>query len=272
MACRGSGVRVSLAPLNELTSVAATPAIEIPLVAPPSASSSSALISSALISIVIPVRNEAANLDRLLPILIASGAEVIVVDGGSQDESLAIAHRHGAITLSSAAGRAQQMNAGAAIATGQILFFLHADTQLPEGFQDWMRAILDRPGVVAGAFSLAIDGPGWGLRLVEWGVALRSQWRQMPYGDQGLFLRRDRFEALGGFPLLPIMEDFVLVDRLRKQGKIAIVPTVITTSARRWQTLGVWRTTLINQMILLGYGLGIPPDRLAHWYRHQGRQ
>lgn len=224
---------------------------------------------SPAISIVIPARNEANNLRRLVPGLVATGCEVIVVDGGSGDDSRQAVVDAGARWLDCEPGRARQMNAGATIAQGEILLFLHADTRLPEGFQDWIGQSLDRPGVVAGAFGLAIDGPGWGLRLVEWGVGLRSRWGQLPYGDQGLFLRRDRFEALGGFPLLPIMEDFVLVDRLRKQGKIAIVPRTVVTSARRWQALGIWRTTLINQAIVWGYWCGVKPDRLARWYRRQ---
>ncbi len=224
---------------------------------------------SPLISIVIPARNEAENLRRLLPELVATGCEVIVVDGGSTDASQDAVAEAGARWLEGNPGRALQMNAGAVIAQGEILLFLHADTHLPESFQNWIGQSLDRPGVVAGAFGLAIDGPGWGLRLVEWGVGLRSRWGQLPYGDQGLFLRRDRFEAMGGFPVLPIMEDFVFVDRLRKQGKIAIVPIAVVTSARRWQALGIWRTTLINQAIVWGYWCGVKPDRLARWYRRQ---
>jgi rSAM/selenodomain-associated transferase 2 len=221
------------------------------------------------ISIIIPVRNEAENLRQLLPELVATGCEVIVVDGGSSDDSQQAVTEAGAQWLEAEPGRATQMNRGAAIAQGNILLFLHADTQLPEGFQDWISPSLDRSGVVAGAFGLAIDGPGWGLRLVEWGVALRSQWGQLPYGDQGLFVRRSVFEDSGGFPLLPIMEDFVWVDRLRKQGRIAIVPVAVVTSARRWQALGVWRTTMINQAIVWGYWCGVKPDRLARWYRRQ---
>jgi rSAM/selenodomain-associated transferase 2 len=224
---------------------------------------------SASISIIIPVRNEVENLRRLLPGLLASGAEVIVVDGGSTDDSEQAVAELGAIWLISEPGRASQMNGGAAIAQGDILLFLHADTRLPEDFGDWIGQSLDRPGVIAGAFGLAIDGPGWRLRLVEWGVDLRSRWAQLPYGDQGLFLRRGVFEAIGGFPVLPIMEDFVLVDRLRKRGCIAIVPVAVVTSARRWQALGVWRTTVINQAIVWGYWCGVKPDRLARWYRRQ---
>jgi rSAM/selenodomain-associated transferase 2 len=226
-------------------------------------------LRSPSISIVIPVRNEAENLRQLLPELVATGCEVIVVDGGSSDDSQQAVTEAGAQWLNGEPGRGQQMNAGAAIAQGNILLFLHADTQLPKGFQDWISPSLDRPGVVAGAFGLAIDGPGWGLRLVEWGVALRSQWGQLPYGDQGLFVRRSVFKDSGGFPLLPIMEDFVWVDRLRKQGRIAIVPVAVVTSARRWQALGVWRTTMINQAIVWGYWCGVKPDRLARWYRRQ---
>lgn len=220
-----------------------------------------------LISVIIPTLNEAAHLPRTLGALAgAGGVEVIVVDGGSQDGSLAIAQAAGATTLVAGGGRGAQMNQGAVQARGELLLFLHGDTLVPAGFEHWIRHCLDQPGVVAGAFDLAIDGPGWGLRWVEWGVKQRSRWLQLPYGDQGLFLRASDFRSLGGFPPLPIMEDFALVQQLRRRGRIARVPLAVLTSARRWQRLGVGRTTLINQIMVLGYSLGIPPRRLARWY------
>jgi rSAM/selenodomain-associated transferase 2 len=195
---------------------------------------------------------------------------VIVADGGSTDETCAIAERRGAQVVVATGGRGAQLNQGAAVAQGEILLFLHADTQLPPNFEPLVRQTLAQPGVVAGAFDLAIDGPGWGLRWVEWGVKWRSRWLHLPYGDQALFLTADRFHRMGGFAKLPIMEDFDLVQRLNRQGRLAMVPVPVLTSSRRWQRLGVWRTTLANQVMVAGYGLGLDVQHLAHWYRRLG--
>ncbi|TVQ57787.1 MAG: glycosyltransferase [Spirulina sp. DLM2.Bin59] len=222
----------------------------------------------AKISIIIPVRNEATTLPHTLPPLMAEGdLEVIVIDGGSEDETVAIAQTQGAKVHRLPPGRAQQMNYGASLARGEILLFLHGDTQLPPDFAPMVRSLLEKSGVVAGAFQLKIAGEGNALRWVEWWVKVRSHWLQLPYGDQALFIKKARFEQLGGFPPLPIMEDFVFVRRLRGLGRVAIAPQAVTTSPRRWQRLGVFRTTLINQGMILGYYLGISPQRLARWYR-----
>ena len=122
-------------------------------------------------------------------------------------------------------------------------------------------------GVSAGAFSLAIDGNGFLLRLLERLINFRARSMQMPYGDQGLFMTSEMFSSVGGFPDQPIMEDYELVRKLRRKGKINILPVTATTSARRWKKLGILRTTLRNQAIILGYLLGISPEKLAGWYR-----
>ncbi|NJL23414.1 MAG: glycosyltransferase, partial [Leptolyngbyaceae cyanobacterium SM1_3_5] len=118
-------------------------------------------------------------------------------------------------------------------------------------------------------FCLGIDGRETGLRLVEWGANWRSRLLQLPYGDQALFLRRDTFWQVGGFPDLPMMEDFELVRRLRRRGRIAIAPDAVLTSARRWQKLGILKATVINQVAIVAYLIGISPDRIARWYRRQ---
>lgn len=224
------------------------------------------------LSVVIPALNEARQLPAVLEaIAAAADVEVIVVDGGSSDGTAELAEAKGARVVRATPGRSHQLNCGAAAATGPLLLFLHADTRLPEGFDRTIRQTLAQPGVVAGAFRLAIGGPGRGLRWVEWGVNLRSRLLQMPYGDQAIFLKAEVFHTLGGFPDLPMMEDFELVRRLRKVGRVAIAPSAVVTSDRRWRTLGILRTTLANQAMIAGYLLGVDPHRLARWYRHLGK-
>jgi rSAM/selenodomain-associated transferase 2 len=219
------------------------------------------------VSVVIPALNEAQHLEDILPDLQhAKNVETILVDGGSSDQTVETAEKHGCRLLRCNPGRARQMNAGAQAATGSILVFLHADTRLPAGFDMAVRTILEESSVVAGAFRLGINAPGLLFRILEWAVDLRANWLGMPYGDQALFLRKETFTDLGGFPELPIKEDFEFVKRLRRLGRIRTVPLPVTTSGRRWQELGIWRTTWINQMVILGYGLGVSPQRLAHWY------
>ena len=221
-----------------------------------------------MISVIIPTYNEAANIQRTIDELNScksSDIEIIVVDGGSKDETMAIAAQCGATVLISTPGRAAQMNAGAEIAQGSILLFLHADTAVPKGFDQWIQEGLD--DAIAGAFDLKIAGAHWQLRGVEWGVAIRSRVCQLPYGDQGVFLKAETFHQLGGFPELPIMEDFVFMQTLRRKGRIAIVPAAVLTSARRWQAQGIWQTTLMNQVMIVGFYLGVKPDRLSNWYR-----
>lgn len=225
--------------------------------------------TSARISIIIPVLNEAADRIKstLASVQNAENVEVIVVDGGSENETVALVKSWGIPVVSSTAGRACQMNAGATAATGDILLFLHADTSLPAGFEKLVSLTLAQSGTVAGAFELKIDSPMRSLRLVEKMVNWRSRFFSLPYGDQAIFLKASLFHDLGGFPDLPIMEDFELIRCLKRLGRIAIVPTPVLTSARRWQKLGVLKTTLINQIVILGYLLGISPSRLVKFYR-----
>ena len=220
------------------------------------------------ISVIIPVLNDAEALDLALSSTQdCTGVELIVVDGGSSDESAEVALSRGVKILHSPPGRARQMNTGAEVAEGEFLVFLHADTRLPEGFDHHVRRILTQAGVAAGAFQLQIDAPSVRLRLIEKAANWRSQYLQMPYGDQAIFLRAELFREMGGFPDLPIMEDFELIRRLKGRGRIVIAPAAVLTSARRWERLGAVRTTLINQLMILGFYLGFEPSRLARWYR-----
>ncbi len=227
-------------------------------------------LDGAKISIIIPVLNEAENIRQAIACTQPStNIEVIVVDGGSQDDTHKIASDLKVTIISSLPGRAVQMNKGATLAKGDILLFLHADTRLPTGFDVMIRTALQPTGTVAGAFALRIDAEVASLRLVEWGVNMRSHFWQMPYGDQAIFLTKETFNKIGNFPELPFMEDFEIMRRLKRTGRITIIPVPVITSARRWLQKGIWKTTLINQIIIIAYLLGVPPQRLIRWYRQK---
>jgi rSAM/selenodomain-associated transferase 2 len=220
------------------------------------------------ISIIIPVLNEAAIIKQTLERLTQySEIEIIVVDGGSQDETVAIAETAAKVITVIGKGRAGQMNAGANLAQSEILLFLHADTQLPANFIDLVTKTLQQDQTIAGAFELAIDGSSLSLRWVEMLVRVRSRFLSLPYGDQAIFISKLAFIEAGGFADLPIMEDFEFIRRIKRQGRIAIATDAVTTSDRRWQKLGVWQTTLINQLMIAGYYLGISPTKLSQFYR-----
>lgn len=223
------------------------------------------------LSVIIPVLNEAEGIGVCLEALLPWGdrLEIIVVDGGSQDHTLEEIRRFPVQLLSAPAGRGIQMNHGAAIATGDYLLFLHSDTQLPPSFIDDITATLSQEKIIAGAFPLKIDDPHISLRWIEALVQWRSQLFSLPYGDQAIFLRKQDFQQLGGYKPLPIMEDYELIQRLKTHGKISLATHSVTTSSRRWQKLGVWRTTWINQLMIIGYHLNIDPQTLRAWYRQQ---
>ncbi len=225
------------------------------------------------LSVIIPALNEAEWIGAVLESLYRGCAnteyppEVIVVDGGSVDGTPQLAADYGAKVLQSNPGRAIQMNAGAKVASGSILLFLHADTLVPFGYDDDIRKVIDTPGVAGGAFLFSIsDAEPLSLQIITRFANLRSRYFHFPYGDQAIFLYRESFIEIGGYPEIPIMEDFEMVRRLRRRGRIGIIPKSIQTSGRRWSKIGIWRTTLINQFIVGGYLLGISPRRLASWY------
>ncbi|MGK7931050.1 MAG: TIGR04283 family arsenosugar biosynthesis glycosyltransferase [Microcystaceae cyanobacterium] len=219
-------------------------------------------------SVIIPTLNEATTLKATLQgVLQDKNVEVWVIDGGSGDKTIELAHQCGVNALISPnKGKAAQMNYGATLATGEILLFLHADTLLPPNYGDKIREMVQYSSIIAGSFQFRFKDPTFSLKIIEKTVNWRSHWLSLPYGDQGLFLKANTFQGMGGFKNMAIMEDFELIQRLKKQGKIGIIPSPVIISDRRWRKLGVFRTTLVNQMIVLGYYLGVSPEQLVKWY------
>ena len=218
------------------------------------------------VSVIIPALNEAANIAAAIDGAWQAGAhEVIVVDGGSADGTLEIATRQKCLALSSVRGRAVQQNVGARRASGDVLLFLHADTWLAAGGVGQIVEAMQPARVVAGAFRQRIDAAGVLYRLLERGNALRARWGR-PYGDQGIFVRREVFERVGGFPEVRLLEDVLFVRQLRRLGRLALLPGPLHVSARRWRRHGVVRQTLRNWRILAAAKLGVSPDQLAGLY------
>ena len=219
------------------------------------------------ISVIIPTLDEAEFISgTLASIPQGHGVEVIVVDGGSRDDTPAMAQSLGALVLISSPGRARQMNLGADRSNGDILLFLHGDTRLPKGFTGHIHQCFRNPKVVAGAFRLGLAPPLRGSAFIEMMANLRAEKLHLPYGDQAIFVPAKLFKKLGGYREIPLLEDVDLVRRLRRIGRLKVLPVPVVTSSRRWKQLGVWKTTWINQMILTGFFLGIPPRILARWY------
>jgi rSAM/selenodomain-associated transferase 2 len=220
-----------------------------------------------LISVIIPTLNEEANLPVTMRQLAdRTDVELIVVDGGSVDRTVEIAKKFTPYVFVDRPGRALQMNAGARHATGDILLFLHADTfLLPGAFDELQRRIIG-DGAVGGAFDLNIDSPRRLCKLVAKISSRRSRLLRLPYGDQGLFIWRQVFEALGGFPEIPIMEDLGFVRRLRRAGRLTFIRSGLVTSGRRWNANGVIKTTLVNWWVTLLFFLRVPPRKLRLIY------
>jgi len=221
------------------------------------------------LSVVIAARNEASGLPSLLADL-ASGScqllEVVVVDGASRDGTARLARLAGARLLRSEPCRGAQLAAGVAATDGAWLLLLHADARLPRGWQDLVGEAMERGPEQAWAFRLAVDAPGPALRLVEVLVTLRSRWRRLPYGDQGLLVSREQLRAAGGISSIPLMEDLDLVLRLRRIGAIGLLPGSLRVSGRRWRRLGVLGTALANARLRRAWRRGTPPEQLARRY------
>jgi rSAM/selenodomain-associated transferase 2 len=220
-------------------------------------------------SIIMPVLNEAATLESHLAHIIRQCThldyELLIVDGGSSDDTVAIAERYGRV-ICSPRGRALQMNAGATAASGDVLLFPHADTTLPENAFNAIEQTLASLNVVGGAFRLCFNCNRWPYRLVAFTTNLRSQIRTLFTGDQAYFIRATSFRAVGGYPDQPLMEDLEIITRLRKIGKVVLLPQYVTTSARRHEKMGLLRCVLFMWYLRTLYKFGVSPARLQQMY------
>ena len=227
---------------------------------------------SPAVSVIVPVLHEAGRLDALIDhVRQTAGAEpveIILVDGSPDGESIGTVTRGQVTLLTAPAGRARQMNAGAAAATGDFLLFLHADTRLPAGAFRRIAETLSDGRHGAGAFDLRYDSDRPSMRIIARAACLRSRLTRIPYGDQAHFFRRDYFEAIGGYADIPFLEDVEIMRRIkRRRERICILPEPVVTSARRQQQEGVLACTVRNGVVVALYYAGMSPERLARFYR-----
>jgi len=228
-----------------------------------------AFVAPPRLSVIVPVLDDAQEIERNLPALDAlrgAGHEVLVVDGGSRDASRRAASPHASRVLRAARGRARQMNAGAAAAAGDILLFLHADTQLPPDADRLVAEAMAARRRHWGRFDVRIAEDGWPYRVIESAMNFRSRLTGMATGDQVIFVERAAFDAVGGFPDIPLMEDIAISRRLKALSRPACLRARVVTSARRWQKDGLLRTVLLMWRLRLAYVLGADPGRLARLY------
>ena len=222
------------------------------------------------LSVVIPALNEAAGISEVLQALaplVARGAQLLVADGGSADGTVALAQAGGAQVIHAPRGRALQMNAGAQQANGDTLLFLHADTRLPPNADQLIAQALANGPQVWGRFDVCIEGQPRMLRVIAAFMNRRSRWTGIATGDQALFMTRAAFDAVGGFPVQPLMEDIEISRYLRRLSRPACLRAKVLTSGRRWETRGVWRTVLLMWRLRFAYWRGATPERLAELYR-----
>jgi rSAM/selenodomain-associated transferase 2 len=221
------------------------------------------------LSVVIPTLDEAAALPSLLEDLRELGVapdQVVVADAGSRDDTVAVAAAAGTRVIRAPRGRARQLNAGARSSRGEWLLFLHADSRVGADARDAVRQVLaGMLPVQAAVFRFAIDLPPVWRRLIEAGQVIRERWFGLSYGDQGLLVRRECFEAVGGFPELSLMEDVVMIRRLRRRFGVARLPAAVVTSGRRYRQRGVLRTGLAHVLLITLFAAGVSPARLIRW-------
>ncbi|TMJ32871.1 MAG: glycosyltransferase [Alphaproteobacteria bacterium] len=226
----------------------------------------------AKLSIIIPALDEGeeivATLDRLAH-LRALGVEVIVVDGGSHDATVQRARMRSDRVISAPRGRASQMNAGAVKASGDVLLFLHADTRLPDDAEHLVLGGLDRAGRVWGRFDARIEGKRPLLSLVAWFMNVRSRLTGIATGDQAIFVRRDAFNAVGGFPPIPLMEDIAVSKQLKRRSPPLCLRELVVTSGRRWERNGIFSTILLMWWLRLAFFFGADPKKLARRYGYE---
>jgi rSAM/selenodomain-associated transferase 2 len=229
----------------------------------------------ASISVVIPTLDEEASIARAIRSCREAGmCEVIVVDGGSGDRTAEIARGRADAVIIAPRGRAAQMNAGASVARGEVLLFLHADTRLPGGCHPAVLGALQDPAVIGGAFRVRLAAsPGAGryvraaLGITGRMIGARGAVSRSYSGDQAIFVRSEAFRAVGGYPEIPLMEDVELSRRMRRAGKTVLLPLRVETSGRRWEAWGPLRTVLFMWRLRIGYLLGRTPSRCAEAYR-----
>ena len=220
------------------------------------------------LSVIVPTLNEESVIAATLQRVRASDVhEIIVVDGGSLDATREVAAQFADLVLSAPQGRALQMNEGAARVTGDVLVFLHADTLLPEAFATAIVSACAAKDVVGGRFDVCLQPSSGLLALTGFLMNHRSRLTGIATGDQAIFIRRDVFEQLGGYAVLPLMEDIDLTRRMKRAGRIACLRERVTTSSRRWQEHGVLRTILLMWALRFLYCCGVPATRLHQWYR-----
>ncbi len=219
------------------------------------------------ISVIVPVLNEEKSIAATLQALaLLQLYETIVVDGGSHDRTAEIAAEFGVKVIPSERGRARQLNRGAREASGDVWLFLHADTRLPPTAFSDIAGVMGDPRYVGGRFDVELDGKHWMLPLVGRLISYRSRLSKVGTGDQALFVRREVFQRMGGFEDIPLMEDIAFCRRLKRQGAVACLRSRVVTSARRWETDGVWRTIFRMWMLKLLYLTGVSPARLKQFY------
>jgi rSAM/selenodomain-associated transferase 2 len=230
-------------------------------------------VDSIKFSIIVPVLDERERINQLIEYLNRLDAdrnvEIVVVDGSLEKYTLSAIHSEEVIKISSETGRAKQMNAGASVARGEILIFLHADTELPPRALKKIDFLMEQGDHVGGAFDLGIKSDKFIFKVIGALSSLRSRLNRIPFGDQAIFIRREFFKKIGGYKEIPLMEDMELMRRIKKSGnKIRIFYDRAMTSPRRWEKEGVVYCTLRNWTLQALYFLGISPHKLIHFYKN----